>query len=98
VPSARAEETGTDQVPPERVAESVSTTKEPCLITTDTVAESPTAVPAVPEIVGDALFDVDPSAGEVTATPDGADVSTVNVTVGLVPTFVAASDCDAVAV
>ena len=54
----------------------MSTTDAPCFTRTDTVDESPTAVPAVPEIVGDPLFDVDPSAGEVTATPDGADVST----------------------
>ena len=64
---------------------------------TDTVAESSLAVPAVPVKVGDALFDELAFAGVVTATPVGAAVSIVKVTV-VVPTFDALSDCVAVAV
>ena len=45
--------------------------------------------------LGDALFDDDPSAGEVTATPDGATVSTVNVFAVDVVVLPDASDCDA---
>ena len=76
----------------------VCTVVAPCLTTTDTVAESPAAVPAVPEIVGDALFDDDPSAGDDTATPDGATVSTVNVFAVDVERFPTESLCEAVAV
>ena len=76
----------------------VCTVVAPCLTTTDTVAESPAAVPAVPEIVGDALFDDDPSAGDDTATPDGATVSTVNVLAVDVDELPDESDCDAITV
>ena len=50
----------------------------PCFTTTLTVAESPATLPAVPVIVGDPTFDELPLAGDVTATPEGAVVSTEN--------------------
>ena len=95
MPSPSGAETATDQVAPDRVADNVSTTVTPCFTTTLTVPESPEAVPAEPEIVGDALFDDDPSAGDDTATPDGATVSTVNVFAVDVVVLPDASDCDA---
>ena len=95
MPSPSGAETATDQVAPDRVADNVSTTVTPCFTTTLTVPESPEAVPAEPEIVGDALFDDDPSAGEVTATPEGPAVSTVNAFAVDVVVLPDASDCDA---
>ena len=97
MPSASGAETATDQVPPDRVADNVSTTDAPCFTRTDTVAESPAAEPAVPEIVGDALFDVDPSAGDVITTV-GATVATVNVFAVDVDELPDESDCDAITV
>ena len=76
----------------------VCTVVAPCLTTTDTVAESPDAVPAVPEIVGDRLMIELPLTGLTTATPEGATVSTVNVVAVAVVVFPAASDCEAVTV
>ena len=70
----------------------------PCLTSTDTVAESPEAAPAVPEIVVDALLVDDPSTGLTTATPEGPAVSTVNVLPAEFAVFPAVSDWDAVTV
>lgn len=48
-------------------------------MTTLTVIESPDAVPAVPDRVGELLLLELPPTGDTTATPVGATVSTVNV-------------------
>jgi len=85
----------TDHAAPERVAESICTAVAPCFTTTDTVFESPAAVPATPEIEMDPVFGVEPVAGEVTDTPDGAAVSIVKVRVGDVAVELDASTWEA---
>jgi hypothetical protein len=90
-PSASAA-ADTDHEAPERVAERVCTVVAPCFTTTLTVAESPLAVPAVPEIEGDELLVELPSTGLTTATPEGATVSIENVLTVELEEFPAASD------
>ena len=80
---------------PDLVAERICTTVAPCFTTTVTDAESPAAVPAVPEMVRELSLVVDPSTGLMTATPEGPAVSTVKVFAADVVEFPAASDCDA---
>ena len=78
VPSASAAAV-VDHAAPERVTGIVCTVVTPCLTTTDTDAESPDRFPAVPDNTGVAEFPDELFAGDVTATPAGARVSTVNV-------------------
>ena len=96
-PSASAA-AGIDQVAPERVADNDWIVVAPCLMTTLTVAASPEATPAVPVMVGVALLMAAPLAGDVTATPVGAAVSTVNVLTALVVELAEPSDWVAVTV
>lgn len=95
--SARAAADADHDVP-DTVGVRVCTVVAPCLISTLTVVESPAALPAVPEMVGELLLMELPLTGDVTATPVGAKVSTVKALALLVVEFAATSVCVAVTV
>ena len=101
VPSVRALEGATDQLPlvavPVRVSTGGAETLDPAYTLIVTLGESPGTVPAVPEKLGLLLFVVLPLVGWLTVMI-GAVVSTVNVLGVLLPRFPAASLCCAWAV